>query len=146
MSQTIKIDDRPISFETESTDYKTAIKKSRKITLTRPGESSADQNDGTDIATAMAATLCHEINNPLMTITAMAEVLLSNHKELSPEIIEKISVIAASAGRIKDATHKLISLDSLKYCETAASKMILTDDSNNKSDHPDRKLVLESSE
>ncbi len=146
MSQTIKIDNQPTTSETELPDYKTAIKKSRKITLTRPGESISTQNDSTDIATAMAATLCHEINNPLMTITAVTEVLLSNHQGLSPEVIEKINVIAASAERIKDATHKLISLDSLKYCETAASKMILTDNSDNKSEHPDRKLVLETSE
>ena len=146
MNKTIEIDNILKTSEENRSDKKAAIKNSRKLTLTRPGESKAAQDDSTDIATAMAATLCHEINNPLMTISAITEVLLSNHKKLSPDIIEKIKLIAVSTERIKDATHKLISLDSLQYCETAATKMILTDNSDTKSNDRLRSLIPETSE
>ncbi len=109
-------------------ENKLNLNGNRKITLTRPGEKNPFPKDSTDIATAMAATLCHEINNPLMTISAVTEVLLNNHKDLPPDVIDKINTVSIAAERIRKATHKLIGLDSLKYCDTAASKMILTDD------------------
>lgn len=146
MSLTIIIDKPSKTFEEKPVDVKAIVKESRKLTLTRAGEDIFSEKDSTDIATAMAATLCHEINNPLMTITAVTEVLLANYKYLSPDIIEKIKGIARAAERIKKATHKLISLDSLQYCETAASKMILTDDSEKKPDYKFSKSVLETTE
>jgi len=146
MDLTIKIDKNHKSSEIDRFDVEKIIKEKRKIKLTRTGESKSAQNDGTDIATAMAATLCHEINNPLMTISAVAEVLLNHHKDLEPEIIDKIKVIAVSAERIREATHKLISLDSLKYCETAASKMIPKEDADRKSENQNNEPTFETAE
>ena len=146
MSTTLKTADPLKPAKNESADKKANFNGHRKITLTRPAEKAVSEKDSTDIATAMAATLCHQINNPLMTITAITEVLLGNHKELSPDIIEKINGIAIAAERIKIATHKLISLDSLQYCETAASRMILTDDSDDNSNNRLTQSNRESSE
>ncbi len=134
MNTPIKID-KSSNVSDDITEAKMAeLKKNRRLKLLRLKESTLVDKDNTDIATAMAATLCHEINNPLMTITAITEVLLNKSKDLSPDIIEKIDGIAKAAERIKKATHKLIGLDSLQYCETAASRLILTKDSDKKSD------------
>jgi len=143
MSLTVKIDKASKTSAGKPVDAEIKERENRKLKLTRPGESAPFQKDSTDIATAMAATLCHEINNPLMTITAITEVLLSNYKYLAPDIIEKINIINIAAERIKKATHKLIGLDSLQYCETAASKMILIDDAEKKSANRNSKPLPE---
>jgi len=49
---------------------------------------------------AAAATLSHEINNPLMTILGTAELIMSDADNLDKSTIDKARVILSSARRI----------------------------------------------
>lgn len=99
-----------------------------KITLIRAAENRTMVKDGTDAAIAMAATLCHEINNPLMAISAITEVLQEKCSHLPADITEKIENIAKATKRIQRVTHRLIGMDSIKYRETSGDRMVAFDD------------------
>ena len=102
---------------------------SRKgFTLHRKWSEPTEKKD-LHLVTETAATLCHEINNPLMAITANIEVLLKSNTDLPNKIIRKVRLIGRAADRIKVATRKLTRLDSLNYKETVAGRMINLDDS-----------------
>jgi len=107
-------------------------KSSRKsLTLYRKWpEPEPTEKKNLQLITETTATLCHEINNPLMTISANIEVLLDKNTHLSDDVIRKIRLIDHAAERIKDATDKLIQLDSIYYKETIAGRMINLDNSN----------------
>ncbi|SYZ73152.1 hypothetical protein TRIP_C21270 [Candidatus Zixiibacteriota bacterium] len=76
------------------------------------------------IVAKTAATLSHEINNPLMAITGIVERLLAKETELTPEMKEKIRQVGEAAARIRDVTERLMDIDALYFRPTAAGLMI----------------------
>ncbi|MEW5923393.1 MAG: histidine kinase dimerization/phospho-acceptor domain-containing protein [Candidatus Zixiibacteriota bacterium] len=107
----------------------------RKLILRRnQAESIVDYRDKLNLGSETAATLSHEINNPLMAISANAEMLLRKRAELSPDMVEKAEAIAHAAERIRKVTHRLTDLDSLRFRETAAGRMIDFEISVNRAD------------
>ncbi len=106
------------------------IRTGKNITLHRRRPESVPNKKGNiQLVTETAATLCHEINNPLMTITANIEVLLKGNNHLPDDIRKKVRLIGRAAYRIKAATEKLTRLDSLNYNNTIAGRMINLRDS-----------------
>ena len=87
-------------------------------------ESAPSAREEADIVADTAATLSHEINNPLLAITANVEVLLKQKAGLPDEIVEKIRMIEKAAERIRKVTHGLIELQSVRFRRTAAGRMI----------------------
>ncbi len=77
-----------------------------------------------DTVISTAATLSHEINNPLMSIAANAEILLSRYNFLADDIVSKIRAIAGAASRIQKVVDELSNLESLRYRNTASGRMI----------------------
>ena len=77
-----------------------------------------------DIIRATAATLGHEINNPLMTIYANAEMVLKENPVLSADTVDKIKRISDEVDRIKKTTDVLIDLERVLLKETPAGNMI----------------------
>ncbi len=77
-----------------------------------------------DTVISTAATLSHEINNPLMSIAANAEMLLSRYDFLADDIVSKIRAIAGAASRIQTVVDGLSNLESLRYRNTASGRMI----------------------
>ncbi len=71
-----------------------------------------------------AATLSHEINNPLMAISGIVERLLQSESEMSPGILEKVRQIGVAAARIRSVTEQLMEIDALYLRHTAAGLMI----------------------
>lgn len=80
--------------------------------------------DERHIVSAVAATLRHRINNPLMAISANVEMMLKNREVLDKDIIDKIEQIGLCAERIKDVTEQLTNLESIRFQDTAAGRMI----------------------
>jgi signal transduction histidine kinase len=105
-----------------------AVKKSerRNRIILRRGKSFEKALDGDklDIVIDTAATLSHEINNPLMAITGQVEMLLKNQNRLDEDVFMKIKLIGQAARRIRHVTGKLTRLDSLRFRETASGRMI----------------------
>ena len=61
-----------------------------------------------------AITVNHEINNPLMTILATAQVLLLSQDDLNERTRERLKVIEREVKRIAEVTRRLQTLDELK--------------------------------
>lgn len=107
----------------------------RKLILRRnQAESIVDYRDKLNIVTETAATLSHEINSPLLAITANVEMLLSRKDYMSPDMVEKAEAIAQAAERIRKVTQRLTDLDTLRFRETAAGRMIDFEISVNRAD------------
>jgi len=104
------------------TDIRLSTGKSIMLRRQQP-ETVPVETDEIQFVTETAATLCHEINNPLMTITANIEIMLNGKYKLSDDIRKKVRLIGHAAGRIKAATEKLTYLDSLNYQNTIAGRM-----------------------
>ncbi len=106
--------------------------KLREIKLTRQSESPPVLNrNELRIVSQTAATLSHEINNPLMTISANAEMVLSKESDLGHDVKEKVRIIASMADRIRKVTHCLMDLEHLEYRNTANGPMINLNPGNN---------------
>ncbi len=101
-----------------------AVSGKNRLILRRSRPEKQRDNEKIKIVAETAATLSHEINNPLMVITACVESILKSHSTLSDDIIDKLRAIASSAGRIKDVTEKLIRAETLTYRDTACGRMI----------------------
>ena len=76
------------------------------------------------IVAQTAATLSHEINNPLMTITGIVERLLAMDAGLTSETREKVRQVGEAAARIRNVTERLMEIDALYFRHTAAGLMI----------------------
>ena len=78
-------------------------------------------------AAEMAATLNHEINNPLAIIAGNAQFLLMTMKNSNPSIIKRLKAIDKEASVIAQITEKFRQLDSLiieNYIKNDSRKMI----------------------
>jgi signal transduction histidine kinase len=72
-----------------------------------------------------AATVNHEINNPLTAVLGNVQLLLMRGGELDEEIVRKLKIVEESAIRIKEVTQKLMNISSDNVIEyTSGSKMI----------------------
>jgi hypothetical protein len=103
---------------------------SSRLTLFRsqPVSSYGNRRD-LRIVAETAATLNHEINNSLMAITANVEILLRENKRLPGDFAEKVRLIGTAANWIKNSVERLTCLDTLRYRETPAGRMISIEDS-----------------
>jgi GAF domain-containing protein len=78
-------------------------------------------------AAEMAATLNHEINNPLAIIAGNAQFLLMTMKNSNPSIVKRLKAIDKEASVIAQITEKFRQLDSLiteNYIKNDSRKMI----------------------
>jgi len=78
-------------------------------------------------AVEMAATLNHEINNPLAIIAGNAQFLLMTMKSSNPSIIKRLKAIDKEAAAIAQITEKFKQLDTLvteKYVKSDPQKII----------------------
>jgi len=72
-----------------------------------------------------AATVSHEINNPLTAVLGNVQLMLLKREGLSEDAIKKLKVIEESALRIKDVTQKLMNITRDKVTDyTEGVKMI----------------------
>ncbi len=72
-----------------------------------------------------AATVSHEINNPLTAVLGNVQLMLLKSEGLSDDVIKKLKVIEESALRIKDVTQKLMNITRDKVTDyTQGVKMI----------------------
>ncbi len=89
-----------------------------------------DDPDLVDTIITTAATLGHEINNPLMSISANTEILLSRVDSLPGDVVRKLRSISGAAERIQEVLHNLTDLERLKYRRTPSGRMIDFEDSD----------------
>ena len=61
-----------------------------------------------------AITVNHEINNPLTTILAIAQVLLMTGTELDPKTRERLETVEREVKRIAEVTQRLQNMEELK--------------------------------
>jgi signal transduction histidine kinase len=105
--------------------FKGPVPAAQRLILRRNrSEAKSRRRNEADIVSETAATLSHEINNPLMAITANVEVLLRRRNGLRDDVLDKIRLIGKAAERIRTITHGLIGLDSVRFRNTAAGRMI----------------------
>jgi len=93
-----------------------------------------DNHDLVETIITTAATLGHEINNPLMSISANTEMLLAKFDYLPKDVVYKLKSISNAADRIQDVLHKLTDLERLKYRRTPSGRMIDIEDENKSGD------------
>lgn len=77
-----------------------------------------------DIVSFTAATINHEVNNPLMSILATVEMLLNSPREMPPDIKDRIIRIGAEAERIREVIETLIDIEHLRFRQTDGGKLI----------------------
>jgi signal transduction histidine kinase len=77
-----------------------------------------------DILSQTIATISHEISNPLLAISASAEMLLECGGNFSGDDVEKLREIIRAADRIQSVIEKLRDIETVHYRETAAGRMI----------------------
>jgi C4-dicarboxylate-specific signal transduction histidine kinase len=64
-----------------------------------------------------AIAVNHEVNNPLTTILATAQMLMLSEKDLSDDVKEKLKQVEVDAKRIADVTKRLRSVEEVKTKE-----------------------------
>jgi len=120
---TILADDHEVT--EEATGKSKWVDKEMDLILGRnPGEKSPKRLSSIDILTQTVATLCHEINNPLLAITLTTEILLDEDSHLPPEAVERVKRIEMAAEKIQAVIERLREIETVHYRDTAAGKMI----------------------
>ncbi len=117
---------------TKSGDYgstiprviKQAYQKQQLILKNRRLETKAHDAEKLEVITAMASTLNHEVNNPLMAILGNIELLLSDQAAADDGIISKLRMIESSARRILEITDQMATLITPSVKQTAAGPML----------------------
>ncbi len=89
---------------------KQAYQKQQLILKNRLLESKAHEAETLETITITAATLNHEINNPLMAVLGNVELLLDDDKITDGGVRNKLAMIETSARRIQNITHHLANL------------------------------------
>jgi signal transduction histidine kinase len=113
-----------IPFDENDEGVKNHRGKQKLVLRTRqPQEPPGDQRTSIIIART-AATLSHEINNPLMAITGLVEILLKERQKLPGDMVEKIEQIGSAAERIRKVTEILMEADTFHYRETPSGRII----------------------
>jgi GAF domain-containing protein len=87
----------------------------------------------------MAASINHEINNPLTTILGNVDLLLISQPDMDPLVRKKLGVILSEAKRIAEITKKVRSIKKIvlgDYVERSGEKMIDLDSSAGNTPQP----------
>lgn len=87
-------------------------------------ETRAREGEKLEMVTAVASTLNHEINNPLMTVMGAIELLLDDSRLTDPDVQEKLKKIETSARRIQEITHQMSNLMTTSLRQTPAGPML----------------------
>ena len=103
---------------------KQAYQKQQLIIKNRRLEDKARDAEKLEVITAMASTLNHEVNNPLMAILGNVELLLDDPAVTDQGIINKIRMIESSARRILEITDQMSTLITPSLRQTAAGPML----------------------
>jgi CheY-like chemotaxis protein len=82
------------------------------------------QEERAELIRITAATLFHEINNPLMTILGMCELILNNGYDRDQKVIKKVKTIKKSAQRIQSSLARLSTISEPTVKETACGSLI----------------------
>lgn len=77
-----------------------------------------------DVVSYTAATINHEVNNPLMSILATVEMLLNSSVDMPAEIKERVIRIGAEAERIREVIETLVDIEYLRVRQTDGGKLI----------------------
>jgi len=101
------------------------VNNGRRLTLKRTlGEDIDGRIEHANLAEMMAATLQHEINNPLMTILGNVELLLGDPACRDTALAERLRIIESSARRIQESTQRLANLICPVVRQTPAGPML----------------------
>ena len=85
-----------------------------------------------NVSMATAATVNHEINNPLQAILGIVQLLPKERKDLDESLLRKLKLIEESALAIMRVTHKLMNITEIKLTDYVnGTKMLkLPEDEN----------------
>lgn len=122
MEETQQIAEIPLD-ENNAGEENNRGKQKLILRMRQPQRPRGDQSASIIVAQT-AATLSHEINNPLMAITGLVEILQKERQKLPGDVVEKIEQIGSAAERIRKVTEKLIEADTLHYRETPSGRII----------------------
>jgi signal transduction histidine kinase len=99
-----------------------------RLTLKRTAAEDVDSaTANTPLAEMMAATLQHEINNPLMSILGNVELLLNDPACKDAALADRLRIIETSARRIQEITQRLANLICPIIRQTPAGPMLQLD-------------------
>jgi CheY-like chemotaxis protein len=101
-----------------------AYHKQQLILKNRRLETKAHDTEKLEMVTAVASTLNHEINNPLMAVLGNVELLLEDPALGDPAVQDKLKMIEKSARRIQDITHQVANLMTTSLRQTPVGPML----------------------
>lgn len=101
------------------------ISPKQSVTFKRKhGEDIGRETEKLEMAAIMAATLQHEINNPLMAILGNVELLENDLADLGGGAAEKLRMIETSVKRIQEIVRKMAILKASTIIQTPAGPML----------------------
>jgi len=99
---------------------------SRALEELQEAQSHAIARDKLQAVSELAASVNHEINNPLSAIVGNAHMIEMEAAGVTPAVLDRVNAIVESARRISLVTHKLLKIDRLvsqNYPDDAAETM-----------------------